>query len=253
MSLRSQILASCLGGAAYLVCAAASAASVNVAVAANFTDAAKDIAAAFKSKTGDDAILTFGSSGQFYSQIKQGAPFQVFLSADEDRPKKLAAEGDAVASSDVTYAVGKLAMWTKAANEALGEDTLKKGDFAKISIADPAAAPYGVAAIETMKSLGVYDALKPKIVQGTSIAQAYQFIATGNAELGFVALSQLVGSTGGSTWLVPQSLYTPMKQDAVLLKSGEENKAATAFLAFLKGPEAIATIKKYGYALSAQN
>jgi molybdate transport system substrate-binding protein len=225
---------------------AASAASVNVAVAANFTDAAKEIATAFKAKTGDEAILSFGSSGQFYTQIKQGAPFQILLSADQDRAKKLAGEGEADKASEFTYAVGKLVLWSKTADYVKGEETLKGGLFAKISIADPAAAPYGTAAIETMKALGLYDALKPKVVQGASIAQAYQFVATGNAEVGFVALSQVM-KPGGSRWMVPQNLYTPIKQDAIILKNGASDPTAKEFMAFLKGPAATATIKKFGY------
>ncbi|MGD9846457.1 MAG: molybdate ABC transporter substrate-binding protein [Variibacter sp.] len=230
----------------------ASAAETNVAVAANFTAAAKDIAAAFKQKTGHDAILSFGSSGQFFTQIKQDAPFQVFLSADDERPKKLAEEGLGVKDSVFTYAVGKLVLWSKNADLVKGESTLKDGKFAKIAIANPKAAPYGAAAVETLKAAKAYDALESKIVQGNNIGQTFQFVDSGNAELGFVALSQLAGKTEGSRWLVPQALYTPIRQDAVLLKKGESNEAAKAFLAFLKGPEARAVIEKYGYAMGGQ-
>jgi len=228
----------------------ATAAQTNVAVAANFTEPAKEIAAAFRQKTGHEAVLSFGSSGQFYTQIVQDAPFQIFLSADDERPKKLVSDGLGVAESRFTYAIGKLVLWSKLPDLVNGETTLKAGKFAKLSIANPTAAPYGAAAVETMKALGVYDALAPKIVQGNSIAQAFQFIDTANAELGFVALSQLVGNTGGSRWLVPQDLYTPILQDAVLLKKGASNEAATAFMAFLKGPEARSVIEKYGYGLA---
>ncbi|MGE0522730.1 MAG: molybdate ABC transporter substrate-binding protein [Variibacter sp.] len=230
----------------------ASAAETNVAVAANFTAAAKDIAAAFKQKTGHDAVLSFGSSGQFFTQIKQDAPFQVFLSADDERPKKLAEEGLGVKDSVFTYAVGKLVLWSKNADLVKGESTLKDGKFAKIAIANPKAAPYGAAAVETLKAAKAYDALESKIVQGNNIGQTFQFVDSGNAELGFVALSQLAGKTEGSRWLVPQALYTPIRQDAVLLKKGESNEAAKAFLAFLKGPEARAVIEKYGYAMGGQ-
>jgi molybdate transport system substrate-binding protein len=232
---------------AAIVAAPASAAQVNVAVAANFTEPAKEIAASFKQKTGHDAILSFGASGQFYNQIVQDAPFQIMLSADDVRPKKLVSDGLGVAESRFTYAVGKLVLWSKTADLVKGEATLKAASFAKLSIANPAAAPYGAAAIEAMKSLGVYDALQPKIVQGNSIAQAFQFIDTGNAELGFVALSQLAGNNSGSRWLVPQNLFKPILQDAVLLKKGAGNEAATAFMAYLKGPEAKVVIEKYGY------
>jgi molybdate transport system substrate-binding protein len=225
----------------------------NVAVAANFTEAAKEIAEAFKAKTGHEAVLSFGSSGQFYTQIQQEAPFQVFLSADAERPQKLADEGLGDKASKFTYAVGKLVLWGKAADAGKGEEVLKAGSFSKISIANPASAPYGAAAVETMKKLGVYEALTPKIVQGNNISQAFQFVDTGNAELGFVALSQLKDVTAGSRWMVPQNLYAPIKQDAVLLKKGEGNEAATAFITFLKGPEAAAIIKKYGYALDNES
>lgn len=222
---------------------------INVAVAANFTAPVKEIAAAFKQKSGNDALLSFGSSGQFYTQITQGAPFQVFLSADQDRPKQLAADGLAVADSRFTYAIGKLVLWSKQASFVKGEQTLQNASFAKLSLCDPVAAPYGEAAVETLKSLKLYDALKPKFVQGANITQAFQFVATGNAEVGFVALSQLTGNVGGSRWVVPQERYQPIRQDAILLKKGAGSEAAKAFMVFLKGPEARAIIEKYGYAL----
>jgi len=225
----------------------------NVAVAANFTDAAKEIAAAFKQKTGHDAVLSFGSSGQFYTQITQDAPFQILLSADVERPTKLVDEGLGVANSLFTYAIGKLVLWSTDPNLVKGEDTLKREAFTKLSICNPVAAPYGAAAVETMKSLKLYDTLKPKFVEGANITQAFQFVATGNADLGFVALSQLVGNNTGSRWMVPQDLYAPIRQDAVLLKKGADNDAAVAFMTFLKGPEATAIILKYGYVLDAKS
>ena len=228
---------------------AAAANAAQVVVAANFTAPVKEIAALFKQKTGQDAVLSFGSSGQIYTQIQQDAPFQVFLSADARRPKEAVEAGLAVAGSRFTYAVGKLVLWSKSLDLAKGEDVLKANAFSKISIANPTAAPYGAAAVETMKALGLYDSLQAKIVQGNSIAQAYQFIDTGNAELGFVALSQLAKVTAGSRWVVPQSLYKPILQDAVLLKKGDDSAPARAFLAFLKTPEARAIIEKYGYGL----
>lgn len=227
----------------------ASAGQVQVAVAANFTAPAKEIAAAFKDKTGDDAALSFGASGQFYAQIQQGAPFQVFLSADADRPKAAVDAGLAVAGSRFTYAIGKLVLWSKSLDVSKGDEALKAGAFAKLAIANPKSAPYGAAAVETMTKLGVYEAIQPKIVQGNSIAQAFEFVDTGNAELGFVALSQLANVTAGSRWLAPQTLYAPIRQDAVLLKTGADDQTAKAFLAFLKGPEARAIIEKYGYGL----
>src|SRR6266542_651141 len=165
------------------------AAQTNVAVAANFTEAAKEIAAAFQAKTGHEAVLSFGASGQFYTQITQGAPFQVLLSADDARPKKLVDDGLAVPGSNFTYAVGKLVLWSKTLGLVKGEDTLKAASFAQLSICNPVAAPYGAAALETMKSLKVLEKLQPKLVEGATITQAYQFVETGNAELGFVALN----------------------------------------------------------------
>jgi molybdate transport system substrate-binding protein len=239
--------------AALLAAGEASAAATHVAVAANFTDAAKEIAAAFKQKTGDDAVLSFGSSGQLYTQITQAAPFDVMLSADAARPQKLVDTGLGVANSRFTYAIGKLVLWSKSPAVVQGEATLKSGGFAKLSICDPATAPYGAAAVDTMKSLQLYDALKPKLVVGADITQAYQFVATGNAELGFVALSQVAGNAKGSRWLVPQRLYKPIRQDAVLLKKAADNKAAVAFVAFLKGPDARKIIEKYGYAVDSSD
>lgn len=226
---------------------AAFAGSTNVAVAANFTEPVKEIAAAFKAKTGHELVLSFGASGQFYTQITQDAPFEVFLSADSARPKKLAEEGLGVKDSVFTYAIGKLVLWSKSPGVVTGEETLKQAKFAKVSICNPAAAPYGAAAVETMQALKVDAELKPKLVEGANITQAYQFVQTGNAEVGFVALSQVIGDKEGSRWLVPQTLYKPITQDAVLLKKGEPNEAAKAFLVFLKGPEARAIIEKFGY------
>jgi molybdate transport system substrate-binding protein len=242
----SAIAFTCIAGSAF-------AGSTNVAVAANFTDAAKEIAASFKAKTGHDAVLSFGASGQFYTQIKESAPFQIFLSADDERPKKLTEEGLAVKESLFTYAIGKLVLWSKDDSLVKGDETLKSAAFTKLSIANPTAAPYGTAAVETLKALKLYVTLQPKIVMGNSIAQTFQFIDTGNAELGFVALSQLAGKTTGSRWMVPQDLYTPIRQDAVLLKSGASSDAATAFMTFLKGPEAKAIIEKYGYAMDTKS
>ena len=229
------------------------AAQTTVAVAANFTDAAKEIAAAYKAKTGNDAVLSFGASGQFYTQITQGAPFEVFLSADDERPKKAIAEGFGVEGTAFTYAVGKLVLWSKQPGLVQGEATLSKASFDKLSICNPVAAPYGAAAVETMKALRLYDALEPKLVVGANISQAFQFVQTGNAEVGFVALSQVIDDKAGSRWMVPQNLYAPIRQDAVLLKKGAGNEAATGFMGFLKGPEATAIIQKYGYEIGTAN
>ena len=233
---------------AFLVAAPAWAADTQVAVAANFTEPAKEIAAAFAKATGHNAVLSFGSSGAFYTQMAHGAPFEVFLSADADRPKKAEEDGLAVPKSRFTYAIGRLALYstTPGLIDPRGA-VLKQGSFAKIAIADPTAAPYGAAAVEAMTTLGVYSALQPKIVQGSSITQAYQFVATGAAELGFVALSQVIAVPGGSRWIVPKKLHAPIDQQAVLLKTGAANPAAAAFMKFLKGRQAVAIIKRYGY------
>jgi molybdate transport system substrate-binding protein len=236
---------------ALLVCglaAPAFAAEVKVAVAGNFTEPAREIAARFKAKTGHDATLSFGSSGQFYAQIANGAPFEVFLSADRERPEKAEAEGLAVPGTRFTYAVGRLVLYSKTPGlvDSRGA-VLASGRFQKIAIADPRTAPYGAAAVETLKKRRVYTALQPKIVQGGSITQAYQFVDTGAAELGFVALSQVVAVKGGSRWTVPATDHAPIDQQAVLLKTGANSAAARAFMAFLKGPDARAITRKYGY------
>ena len=239
--------------ATFVLSAQAMAGQTNIAVAANFTDAVKEIAAAFKSKTGHDAVLSFGATGALYTQITQDAPFEILLSADTERPKKLVDDGLGVADSRFTYAIGKLVLWSKSTELVKGEETLKRGAFTKLAIANPTAAPYGAAAVETLKALKLDETVQPKIVQGNTIAQTFQFIDTGNAELGFIALSQLAGKTEGSRWMVPQTLYSPIKQDAVLLKKGASNEAATAFMIFLKGAEARAIIEKYGYAIDSQS
>lgn len=224
------------------------AAETRVAVAANFTQPAKEIAARFETKTGHKATLSFGSSGQFFAQIANGAPFEVFLSADVERPQKAEVEGLAVAGTRFTYATGRLVLWSKDPRLVDGRGMiLSKGGFEKIAIADPKAAPYGLAAVETMRKLGAYQQLSPKAVMGSSITQAYQFVETGAAELGFVALSQVISHKEGSRWLVPASNHTPIDQDAVLLKPGANSAAANAFLQFLKGPEAKAIILQHGY------
>jgi molybdate transport system substrate-binding protein len=230
------------------IAAPAEAGTTHVAVAANFTEPAKEIAALFKQKTGHEAVLIFGASGAFFTQITHGAPFEVFLSADTERPKAAIDGGFAVPESLFTYAIGKLVLWSCVVDVTDGEAALKASNFAKLSIANPVAAPYGTAAIETMQALGVYDALKPKLVQGNSIAQAFQFVDTKNAEVGFVALSQLHGVTEGTRWEVPENLHAPIRQDAVLLKTGADDEASKAFLVFLKGPEATAIIAQFGYA-----
>jgi molybdate transport system substrate-binding protein len=231
----------------------AHAGETHVAVAANFTDAANEIAQVFKEKTGHEAILSFGSTGQLYTQITQAAPFEVFLAADDERPAKAVDEGFAVAGSQFTYAIGTLVLWSRDPDRVQGARTLKGDDFAKIAIANPEAAPYGAAAVQAMQALGVYDQLEPKIVQGNNISQTLQFVETGNAELGFVALAQVAQNEAGSRWVVPEDLHQAIRQDAVLLKTGADSEAAKAFVEFLNGPEAAAIIKDFGYGTAASS
>lgn len=224
---------------------------VNIAVATNFIETAKEIARLFQEKTGHEAVLSFGASGQLYTQIKEGAPFQVFLSADNMRPKKLVDEGFGLQGEEFTYAIGRLVLWSRKPGLVLSEETLRRGDFDKIAIANPVAAPYGAAAIEVMKAIDVYAALQPKIVQGASIAQTFQFVNTDNAELGFIALSQIPNLNEGSRWIVPGKYYKTIYQDAVLLKSGEQNHAARMFLNFLRSPVVRSIIHQSGYETEA--
>ena len=229
------------------------AAEVQVAVAANFAGPLQKIAAGFSAATGHTLKVAAGSTGKFYSQIIAGAPFEVLIAADDQTPKKLIAAGHAVAGSSFTYAIGKLVLWS--AKPGLVDNrgaVLGSGRFAHLAIANPKVAPYGAAALQVIKARGLADALAPKLVTGESIAQAFQFVGTGNAELGFVALSQVAvpGSPAqGSYWLVPQELYSEIRQDAVLLKPGAANPAAKALLAYLKSPAAQDVIRAFGYGI----
>ncbi len=231
---------------------------VQVAVAANFTAPMQKIAQAFEQDTGNKALLAFGATGKFYAQIKNAAPFAVFLAADEKTPARLEKEGLSVAGTRFTYASGKLALWSKQADlvddkgEVLRSPNLDKLGIQKIAIADPKLAPYGAAAMEVIQHLGVQASVVPKLVQGESIGQTYQFVSTENAQLGFVALSQIFFDgriTQGSAWVVPPHMHTPLKQDAVLLNAGKGNMAAQALLKYLQGDKAKAIIRQYGYAL----
>jgi molybdate transport system substrate-binding protein len=225
---------------------------VSVAVAANFTAPMQKIAAEFEKDTGHKVVPSFGSTGKFYAQTKNGAPFEILLTADEDTPAKLIKENAAVAGSQFTYAIGKLVLWSaKPAIVDSAGAVLKNGGFDHLAIANPKLAPYGAAAVEVMKGLGVYESLQPKIVTGESIAQAHQFISTGNAMLGFVALSQVLkdGRIEGSSWVVPSKLYTPIRQDAVTLEKGKGKPAAEALMKYLKSDKAKAVITSFGYEL----
>jgi molybdate transport system substrate-binding protein len=226
----SALASAVLALTAFAAAAGARAADVQVAVAANFAEPAKEIAAGFERSTGAHVALSVGSSGQFYAQIAHGAPFEVFLSADAERPRRAEAEGFAVPGTRFTYAVGRLVLYSRKPGLVdAGGEVLRGGRFEKLAIADPAAAPYGAAAVQAMTG------------------QTYGFVESGAADLGFVALSQVIDVAGGSRWLAPQALYDPIDQDAVLLKPGERDPAARAFLAYLKGPQAQAVIRRFGY------
>jgi len=227
--------------------------TVLVAVASNFTKPMTEIAEAFEKATGHSAKLSFGSSGKFVSQLENGAPFEVFLSADDEKPLKLEQAGLAVAGSRFTYALGTLVLWS--AKPGYVDDQgqiLSKDGFQHLALADPKLAPYGVAALEVLKSLGLQEKLQALLVQGENISQAHQYVSTGNAELGFVALSQVIANgkiAEGSGWIIPADRYAPIRQDTVLMKTGAKNPAAPALLAYLKSAPALAIMQKYGYGL----
>ena len=229
----------------------AHAATVHIAVASNFTTTLKVIATEFERASGHTVSTSSASTGKLYSQIKNAAPFDIFLAGDEATAARLENDGLAVPNSRFTYAVGRLALWS--ADAALVDakgDVLKTGKFTRLALASPKAAPYGVAAVETLRKLHLMSALEPKFVTGESIAQAYSFVASGNVPLGFVALSQVMENSqlkSGSMWLVPAELHAPLKQDAVLLTRARTNPAAIAFMEFLKADSSRATIRSFGY------
>ena len=231
---------------------AAQADEVQVAVAANFSAPAQKIAAAFEHDTGNTVKLSFGATGKFYAQIEAGAPFDVLVAADQATPEKLVAEGKGIAETHRTYAIGKLVLWSAdpALVDAAGA-VLKTDRFKHLSVADAKLAPYGEAAKETLAALKLTDAVQPRVVTAENIGQAYQFVATGNAELGFVALGQVQPPDGskapGSMWVVPDNLYTPIKQDAVVIAATKVGKAATEFVDYLASDKARVVIKAYGY------
>jgi molybdate transport system substrate-binding protein len=224
---------------------------IQVAVAANFTAPMKEIAAAFEKETGHVVKAAYGATGKFYAQIKNGAPFQALVSADDATPTKLIQEGAAVEGTQFTYALGTLVLWSAKPGfvDPKGE-VLAKGDFEKVAIANPKVAPYGAAAVEALTGLGLLDKIEPKFVTGENIAQTFQFVSTGNAELGFVALSQVMENgkiTKGSAWVVPAKLHAPIRQDAVVLEKGKGNPAVTALMEYLKGVKARTIIRAFGY------
>jgi molybdate transport system substrate-binding protein len=238
---------------AALTITTANADEVKVAVASNFTGPMQVISALFERDIGHKTILAFGSTGKFYAQIVNGAPFEVLLAADDETPARLANEAIGVSGTSFTYAVGKLVLWSADPKlvDGMGE-VLKKGGFRHLAIANPKTAPYGSAAVQTMTRLGVFEMLKPTFVQGENIAQTHQFVATGAAELGFIAYSQVIKDgriASGSGWLVPANLHEPIRQDAILLAKGKGKPAAIALLDYLKGEKAQTVIKSFGYDL----
>ena len=236
-----------------ILCAAGQvlAGDVSVAVASNFSAPMKQLIGQFEMRTGHKVSVAYGGTGQLYAQIRHGAPFDVFLSADQTTPERLMAEGMAVAGSQRTYAVGRLVLWSSGQNvvDSQGK-VLRDGDFKHLAIANPKLAPYGRAAIETLQSLGLWQALEKKLVEGKNISQAYQFVVTGNATLGFVAMSQVFAHgriARGSGWVVPQRLYAPIRQDLVLLRGAKLNKAANDLIQFIRSPAAEDVIRRFGY------
>ena len=229
------------------------AAEVSVAVASNFTAPMRKIAQAFEQETGHRAVLSSGSTGGFHVQIRNGAPFQVLVAADASTPLKIESEGLGVEGSRFTYAIGTLVLWSAQPGFVDGTgDVLRRGKFERIAIANPKLAPYGVAALETLSRLGVLQRVQPRLVRGENISQTYQFVATGNAELGLVALSQVLDDgkmVRGSGWIIPADLHAPIRQDAILLTSGKDHPAAIALMGFLRGDKARAVVRSFGYGL----
>ena len=225
---------------------------VLVAVAANFVPPFREVAMEFEKATGHTIQVASGSSGNFYAQIKNGAPFEVFFSADNERPKLLEDEGLGVKGSRFTYAIGRLVLWSPDPSLVKGEDTLRSASFKRLAVANPKTAPYGVAAMQAMQKLGVWESLQPRIVMGESLGQTMGFIESGNAELGFLALSQVLDPKikgKGGRWDVSNDLHEPIQQDVVLLTKGKNNPAAKALMEFIGGPQATAIIERYGYEL----
>jgi molybdate transport system substrate-binding protein len=225
---------------------------VRAAVAANFTGPAKLIAEQFQADTGHSVKLSYGSTGKLYSQIKAGAPFDVFLAADDTTPEKVAKDGLGDSASRFTYAIGTLVLWSRKPCYVDDKGHVLQGKFDKLAIANPRLAPYGVAAQETLEGLGLWNGVKDRIVMGENITQTWQFAGTGNADLAFVALSQTIKdgkSIEGSQWVVPKHLYTPIRQDAIILNSVQDKAAAEAFMKYMKSSRAAAIIKSFGYDL----
>jgi molybdate transport system substrate-binding protein len=227
------------------------AAEVTVAVASNFSLPMQKIVAQFEADFGHKVRLSFGSTGAFYSQIKNGGPFHLLVAADQETPARLEKEGLGLAGTRFTYAQGRLVLWSRQAGLVDREgEILKAGHFQKLALANPKLAPYGVAAMETLSSMGLTEQLKSKFVQGENISQAYQFVETENAQIGFVAMSQVFFESKllkGSAWIVPPQLYSPIQQDAILLLAGQKNSVAIELMRYLKTDKAKSVMSAYGY------
>ena len=235
----------------FVLAANAQAAEIKVAVASNFANTLKEIAVEFQKDTGHQLAITPGATGKFYAQISNGAPFDVFLSADDETPRKLVQEGKAITASQFTYAIGRLALWSPSPDLVdKNADILKTDKFKYIAIANAKVAPYGQAAVQTMQKLGVLSKIEPRVVQGESIAQTYQFVSTGNAQLGFVALSQILENgkiKAGSAWIVPEEMHEQLKQDAVVLQSCKQISVCQALMDYLKSEKVKKMMASYGY------
>ncbi len=237
---------------ATITAAPAFAEQVLVAVAANFVPPFREIALEFEKSTGHRLQVAGGSSGNFYSQIKNGAPFDVFFSADMERPKLLEDEGLGIKGTRFTYAIGRLVLWSPNENLIKGEETLRSKQYKRLAMANPKTAPYGVAAMQAMQKLELWETLQPQIVMGESLGQTMGFIESGNAQIGFVALSQVLGPKmkgKGSRWDVPNNLHEPIKQDMIVLARAKDNQAAKALMEFIGSPQAKKIIERYGYEL----
>jgi molybdate transport system substrate-binding protein len=228
-----------------------------VAVAANFIQPMTDIAALFEAESGHDVSLASGSSGRFVAQIRNGAPFQIFLSADQERVTALVNSGDAIAETQFTYATGALVLWTARDDvEVDGSEVLTSLERGYLALANPQLAPYGRAAMEVLDSLSLTEQTRPRWVQGENIAQTYQFVETGNAEFGFVAASQIAAAgsiSRGSGWLVPQELHSPIHQDAVLLSRAADCGACRQLLDFLRSEASQKIITAAGYRVGTRD
>ena len=224
---------------------------VQVAVASNFVGTLHELALDFEATTDDHVLISSGSTGKLHAQITHGAPFEIFLAADGNSPQRLEQEGQAIADTRFTYALGRLALWSARSGVVDdGQTVLQEGKFRHLALANPRTAPYGTAALQVLKSLDLWKRVEPRVVLGENVAQAFSFVSTGNAEIGFVALAQLEGldeSRRGSFWVVPRKLHSPIEQQAVLLEAGRDNPTASRFLAYLRSPAARSIIERSGY------